>query len=176
MDYALMFPSKYVSAADLKGQDVTLTIATVEIQKLEGSDGTFKTKGLVTFEGAQKAWVLNRTNAEAMKLMWGAETDNWVGKRITIYPQKMKDPFSDSEIFAIRVRGSPDIDKPAQATVQRGRKSIRVSVRPTATKRPNGKAPQQPAPKLDEPPEDVKLPTLADQQNGAAPSDTDAPF
>lgn len=157
MDYALMFPSKYLSAADLKGQDFTLTIATVEIQKLEGSDGTFKTKGLITFEGAQKAWVLNRTNAESMKLMWGPETENWIGKRVTIYPQKMKDPFSDSEIFVLRVRGSPDIDKPASAAVQRGRKTIKVTVKPTATKRANGKQPP------DEPPPDVKLPTLADQ-------------
>jgi hypothetical protein len=131
MDFRLMFPGKFVSAADLKGADVTLTIQSVAIQKLEGSDGTAKVKGVVTFEGASKAWILNRTCAEACHLMWGPETNAWVGKRITLYPQAMKDPFGDGEIIAVRVRGSPDLKEPRQATVQRGRKTIKVSVRPT---------------------------------------------
>lgn len=167
MDYQLMFPSKYVSAADLKGQDVTLTIQAVAIQKLESSDGNHKTKGVVSFEGASKDWILNRTCAEACKLMWGPETNNWVGKRITLYPAKMKDPFGDGEIFAVRVRGSPDLKEARTATVQRGRKTIKVSVIPTGKGNParqqqaSAPAATQPEPPAsEEPPGDAGAPWM----------------
>jgi hypothetical protein len=93
-----------------------------------------KMKAVLSFEGTKKSMVLNRTNAEALKLMFGRETDAWLGKRVTIFPATMKDPFSGDEnatTTAIRVRGSPDITAPQSATIQRGRKAIRVSVVPT---------------------------------------------
>lgn len=156
MDYSLMFPSKYVKAADLGGRQVTLVIASVAIADLEGSDGTSKQKGVVTFENAKKAWILNRTCAEACKLMWGKDTDDWIGHKITLYAQKMADPFGGGEIEAIRVAGSPELKEAKSATVQRGRKTIKVNVRPTAKAngKANGKtAPAKAAPKPEPTPE-----------------------
>lgn len=147
MHMGLMFPSKYLAAADFKGKDFTLKIKRVTIQELAAPDGGVKTKGLIAFEGAKKLWVLNRTVAECMKAMWGPETDNWVGKEITLYG-KLVDAFGE-ETLAIRVRGSPTISKPIKKSVQRGQKTIKIDLIPT------GKAAAGSASQLAEPtPED----------------------
>lgn len=142
-DYETLYPGRFIRAADLKGKDVTMVIVGVVAEEIDG-----KAKAVMTFEGTKKSLVLNRTNAEAVRLMFGRETDDWLGKRVTIFPAVIKDPFGDGEVGAIRVRGSPDIAKAAEATVQRGRKTIRVSVmptgRPAAAPKGNGKAPPRP--------------------------------
>lgn len=145
MDYETLFPGRFIKSVDLKGRDVTLTVRAIRAEDIDG-----KPKAIVTFDGTKKELVLNRTNAEAVKLMFGRETDNWLGKRLTIYPATIPDPFQGGSTTAIRVRGSPDITKPASATIQRGRKSIKVSVVPTGKgARANGKnqkaAPPPPA-------------------------------
>lgn len=145
MDYETLFPGRFIKAVDLKGKDVTLTIASIAAEEIDG-----KTKAVITFEGTKKQLVLNRTNAEAVKLMFGRETNDWLGKRITIYPATIQDAFGGgADIPATRVRGSPDISKPASAAVQRGRKTLKVSVVPTgkpaAKPATNGKHPPKPA-------------------------------
>jgi hypothetical protein len=85
------------------------------------------------FEGTEKEWLLNRTNAEAIKLMFGHETNDWLHKRVTLYT-KIVEAFG-SEQPAVRVKGSPDITKAMSATVTRGngqrQKTIKVEVVPT---------------------------------------------
>lgn len=134
MDYELMFPGRFVKGADLQGRDVTLTIKSVTIEKME-SGKEKESKGIVAFIERDKELALNRTNAEALKLMFGRETDTWIGKRVTLFPMKMKDPFSDAEepeeILCIRVRGSPDLVAPKSATIPRGRKVLKITVKPT---------------------------------------------
>lgn len=140
MDYAKLFPGRFIKSVDFDGKDVTLTIKSVKTEEIDD-----KVKAIVNFHETKRELVLNRTNAEAIVLCFGRNVDDWVGKRVTWYPATIKDPFGDGEITAIRVRGSPDITKGASATVQRGRKTLRVSVQPTnggkAPTKANGKAP-----------------------------------
>lgn len=146
MKMDLLFPSKYIRAVDLQGKDVTLTITGVRLDKMEQVDGSKKTKGVVNFEQTEKMLVLNRTLAESIKLATGSdETADWVGRRITLYPQTMKDPFGDGEIQAIRMRGTPDMTRPLSATIQRGRKTIKISLVPTGPKQTKTKAAPAPA-------------------------------
>lgn len=135
MRYETLFPSRFIRSADFQGKDVTLTILKVFTEEIED-----KTKAIMSFDGTKKQLVLCRTNAESCKLMWGAECDAWIGKRLTLYAATIKDPFGDGEITATRVRGSPDITEAKSATVQRGRKTIKVSVKPTAKPVPTAKA------------------------------------
>jgi hypothetical protein len=130
MRYETLFPSRFIRSADFAGKDVTLTIAKVFSEDIED-----KSKAIMAFEGTKKQLVLCRTNAEACKLMWGPETDDWLGKRLTLYAAIIKDPFGDGEITATRVRGSPELERPLSAVVQRGRKTIKVSVQPTGQKK-----------------------------------------
>lgn len=142
-DYETLFPGRFLKSADLAARDATVTIKAVVGEEIDGKD-----KVVISFEGTKKQWVCNRTGAEALKLMFGRETNGWLGKKVTLYRMMMKDPFGGDdapEIGAIRVRGSPEIDKPMSADVKRGRKTLKISVRPTgkppaAAAKPNGTA------------------------------------
>jgi hypothetical protein len=132
MNYEAMFPSRFLKAADLQGKDQTVKIGGIKLEKMP--DG--KVKGIVTFEGTDKEWLLNRSNAEALKLMWGVETNEWLHKRVTLCTRQI-DAFGKS-VPAIRVKGSQDITEPKSATVTRGsgqrQKTIQVEVVPTGAK------------------------------------------
>lgn len=135
MDFAKLFPGRFIKSADFEGKDVTLTVKSVKAEEIDD-----KAKAIMRFEETKRELVLNRTNAEAIALCFGRNIEDWVGKRVTFYSATIKDPFGEGDISATRVRGSPDITKPASATVQRGRKTLRVSVQPTGAGKSNGKA------------------------------------
>jgi hypothetical protein len=139
MDYRILFPGKYIQSADFKGKDVTLTVASVQAEEIDG-----KTKAVMGFLETKKLMVVNRTNAEAFRLMFGNDTDGWLHKRVTLFPAVIKDPFGDGETTAIRVRGSPDITKAQSATIQRGRKTLKVAVQPTGRGRGAARAVPEP--------------------------------
>ena len=128
-DFELLYPSRYVKAADLKGQSVTKTIASVNLEDMEGVDGQKKAKVVIHFSDSPKMWVVPRTCGEALRVMFGKKPAKWIGKRVTLWARDV-DSFGET-VAAIRVKGSPDIDKPMKEIVQRGRKKITVDVVPT---------------------------------------------
>jgi hypothetical protein len=102
LDYDQLFPGRFIKAGDLGGVDRTLTIANVELEDLPQDQGS-KVKGIVQFKEAKKALVLNRTNGECIKAMFGRKVDDWYGKRITLFPTEWNgEP-------CVRIKGSPDI-------------------------------------------------------------------
>lgn len=138
-DYEALFPSRFLKSADLAERDATVAIKSVASEEIDGKD-----KVIMSFEGTKKQFVCNRTNAEAIRLMLGRDYTTWIGHRITLGRIMMKDPFGGDDapdIGAIRVRGSPEIDKPMTAEVKRGRKTLKISVRPTGGGKPAAKAP-----------------------------------
>jgi hypothetical protein len=86
MDATLLFPSEYVRAADLVGKDVTKTIATVKVDELRRVDGTKGKKPVLYFKDTDKKLVLNKTNLKTIIALHGKETNNWPGKRVTLFP------------------------------------------------------------------------------------------
>lgn len=103
LSYDELFPGRFLKAGILKGRDVTLTISSVRIEDLPSEAGGTRTKGILAFEGKKLELVLNRTNGEAIKAMFGSRCDDWIGKRITLYPGEFNgDP-------CLRVRGSPEL-------------------------------------------------------------------
>lgn len=119
MDVDLLFPSRFIKAADLQGRDVTLEIESVTGEDLEGDKGT-QYKGIVTFKGKKKKLVLNRTNALCIKAMFGRETDAWKGHKITLYPTT----FNDEP--CIRIKGSPELDKTLEFELKLPRKKPKL--------------------------------------------------
>jgi len=103
MHIRLMFPTDYVTAADLKGQDKTVTIATVVQDELTMQGGVKEQAWVVSFVEAQKKLVLNKTNAKLIAAHHGDESDDWIGKQITLYPTTCK--FGRDTVECIRVRG-----------------------------------------------------------------------
>jgi hypothetical protein len=121
----LLLPEgKYIKSASFNGKEPTLTIAAASWDEVD--KGEFK--GVVTFKEKSKRtekplqWLLNTTNTKALIAMFGLETDEWVGKRVTLYSQPMTDPFTKLPTTGIRVRGSPDLTKEVRFAMRlRGR-------------------------------------------------------
>lgn len=82
----LMHPTDYLAAVELKGRDVTLTIATVQFEDLQMQGGKKERKPVLSFNGTKKKLVVNKTNADSIAQMYGTKADEWPGKRITLYP------------------------------------------------------------------------------------------
>lgn len=89
MKVSRLFPSKYVKPADLNGKPVTLIVAKTVVEELGHGDQK-EQKAVVYFEKATKGLVLNRTNAMTIAALYGDETDEWAGKRITIYATRVR--------------------------------------------------------------------------------------
>lgn len=124
VDFDELYPGRFLKAGEFKGLDVTLTIVRVQIDELEGNKGK-QVKGILTFRETPKELVLNKTNGECVKAMFGRKVQEWVGKRVTLYPQKIESDLAD---IAIRVRGSPDLTSDVEFVLQLPRKAARKLV------------------------------------------------
>ena len=112
MDVRLLYPTKYIKAADLQGKDVTLTISRVEPrEELKSAQGTDYKPALYFKEmeernargqGENKRLVLNKTNATTIAGIHGNETDNWVGKKVTLFPTTTR--AGGKTVDCVRVR------------------------------------------------------------------------
>jgi hypothetical protein len=91
------FPSKYLKCSDLQGHEVKVVVERIEVDSI-GDDR----RAVLYFRGKQKGLVLNKTNANTIKDMWGNDTDGWAGKEITIYPTRVD--FKGDRVDAIRIQ------------------------------------------------------------------------
>jgi hypothetical protein len=83
-----MFPSRYLKAEDLPGT-VILTIKNVAWETMHDQDGAEVEKPVVYFDENPKALVLNKTNADTLSHLYGNESDNWNGERVTLMTVKV---------------------------------------------------------------------------------------
>lgn len=142
LSYDQLFPGRFIKAGEFSGKQVTMTIKAVFLDELEKEDSTTHTTPIVTFQETTRQWVLIKTNAQCLVAMWGPETDNWIGKRVTLYPERDASGLSDSGL-CIRVKGSPDIDAPVTATIKLPRRRPQTR-RLVPTKQGKSETPPQP--------------------------------
>jgi len=115
MDYRTMFDSDYLGAWDLP-RDATVTIATVKAGQLVGEKGRTAKKPIITFVGKQKGFAANKTNCRTIAAMYGTNTKEWIGKRITLYATTTE--FGGKQMDCIRVR--PQVPAAAAKRAQNG--------------------------------------------------------
>lgn len=134
MDARRLIPSDYISSADFGKRDVTFTITSVDrIAFTDDAKKTTQKKGLITFAETDKKWVVNKTNAECIRLMFGNETNDWNGKRVTLFAAPHRDTLTKEDTTAIRVRGSPDLPASKSVTFRLGRKgAVTMTMEKTA--------------------------------------------
>jgi len=96
-DQAMPSQSDYLKESDLNGRDFTLTVRDVTLETV-GSDDRL----VVYFAECQKSLVLNQTNKNTIKGLYGVETDNWIGQKITLGPDETE--FQGRRVACIRVR------------------------------------------------------------------------
>jgi hypothetical protein len=82
MHYLKLYPSKYLSAADIPEKGLTVTIDKVVKEKVSNENGE-EEKALLYFSDFAKPLVLNKTNANAIAAKHGADADDWTGKKVT---------------------------------------------------------------------------------------------
>lgn len=94
------FPSNFITSADLNGKDVVVVIEEVKMERIgQGRDA--EDKLLLTFRGKKKGLITNKTNAKTIGKLYGDDTDDWIGKAITIGPREVE--FQGDMVWAIRV-------------------------------------------------------------------------
>lgn len=114
VDFDQLYPGRFLKSGDLLGKKVTVEIADVSIDELEGDKGK-RVQGILYLRGKKKQIVLNKTNGLCLKGMFGRKLGDWVGKRIVIFQGTTK--FGAETVDCIRVWGSPDIAKDMQVTI-----------------------------------------------------------
>ena len=104
-----VFPSKFLKAADLNGQPVELAIREARMETLKTPDGAEQEKCVLYFAKAKKGLVLNLTNWDTVADLAGADSKEWPGQRIELYPTKTE--MRGKSVDCIRIR------QPEQATL-----------------------------------------------------------
>lgn len=102
-DVRKLYDKAYIYSYDLEGRDVTVTIESVVGGTLVGTGGTKNKKPIVKFKGTEKGLALNITNARVIAGLYGGfESEQWIGKRITLYPTTTT--FGSQTVECIRIR------------------------------------------------------------------------
>lgn len=111
VDFDQLYPGRFIKAGELNGRKVTLTVIDVDLEGLMGEDGKEKAKAIISFRESQKKLVTCKTNGLCLKEMFGRDVTQWVGKKVTIFP----DIWNGEP--CIRIWGSPDIDADMKVTI-----------------------------------------------------------
>lgn len=110
-DYRKMYDDKdYLYAFDLEGcplgedgrPERTLEITGCSRVELTGENNKKSKKPGVSFKGEPKKLALNKTNGKVIAKLYGRDTDDWIGERITIFATTTE--FGGETRDCIRVR------------------------------------------------------------------------
>ncbi len=103
-------PSPHLEAMDLGdeiGSSAVVTINRVEV-KTVGAEQV--KKGVVFFAEFDRGMVINKTNSRTIAGLYGSNTDDWIGEKITIY--RSETSFQNRTVPCIRVKDSVPAEQP----------------------------------------------------------------
>lgn len=119
MDFRLLYPTDWIGAADLIGQDRVMTIRKIAKEAVQTKDGKPEQKAVVWFDELrakaekdgtkERRWIMNKTCAKTISKLYGTDVDKWIGKPITLFPTTAS-AFGET-VDCIRVR--PVVPQPA---------------------------------------------------------------
>jgi len=108
MDLNEIFTSNSLKAQDLKGREVTVTVSGYEA--VDFDDGK---KLVLSFQESDRTLVCNKTNGSTIGGLYGTNLDNWIGKKITLFPTQTD--FAGKQVPCIRVKlTAPPAAEPQQ--------------------------------------------------------------
>lgn len=82
-----VYASPWLRAEDLQGKTVKVTIAAAAVETLPQADGSQAEKIVVSFVGAKRKLILNKTQAAALVGIAGDETADWPSTVLYLAPQ-----------------------------------------------------------------------------------------
>jgi hypothetical protein len=94
-----VFESKYLKAADISGHEPTVVMDKVEMESIQEGEPQ---RPVLYFKGKKKGMVLNRTNWNTIAYLYGDESDEWPGEKITLF-EAMVD-FKGTTTPALRIK------------------------------------------------------------------------
>jgi len=146
--FSELYPGRFLHADHLGTKPQTLTIADVDIEELTGEKGK-QAKAILAFERTPLLLVLAKLNGQCLKAMFGANVQEWVGKKVTFFATDKIMPMNGEP--AIRVYGSPDIKSDLDIEIPMPRrKAVKMKLRAT-TKAASATEPHAPAPEPTDP-------------------------
>jgi hypothetical protein len=145
VNYDELFPGRFLKAG-LFVTPKTLAIKRIDTESLPQDDGHDKVRGIISFERTDKQLVLNSTNGQCLRAMFGSTLADWIGKRVTF--QSERDRFGKEMVDAVRVVGSPDLAHDMTIEIKLPRKKPKQRL----LKRTGQARPSQPQP-ISPPPE-----------------------
>ena len=74
----------------------------VDRTEFKNDDGSAAVKPVLHFQDMPQALVLNKTNFTALSLMFGEDTDDWIGAKVALYPSRVD--FKGRTMPTIKVR------------------------------------------------------------------------
>ena len=102
MNINTAFPSKYIKAAEVPEEGLTLTIDRIEVEDVDGKGAM---KPVVYFRKAKKGLALNVTNSKKITGLLGSpDTDTWIGRAITLYQSETE--YQGDTVACVRVRAA----------------------------------------------------------------------
>ena len=72
--------SKYFRASDFS-KEIICTVESVDSCEFKNDDGSAAVKPVLHFQDMPQALVLNKTNFTALSLMFGEDTNDWIGRQ-----------------------------------------------------------------------------------------------
>lgn len=147
MDIKAGFLGQYISAAEFGvvpgvPREPTFAIARIMLEKVKSTkigddddgDAVERDRLIVYPQGGGRGWLLNRTNAEVLAVLFQSRnTDDWIGKRVTIHAQMVR--VGRTTQPGIRIKGSPDLAAPMDVTYTLPRKKpLKVTLVPTGNR------------------------------------------
>jgi hypothetical protein len=108
----------------LLGKARTLTISAVDTEELPQDKGGDKVRGIISFQRTKKQWVLNSTNGQCLRAMFGKKVQEWVGHRVTLVSEEVY--LGRELVDAVRVKGSPELEAPLDVTIKLPRRKDKV--------------------------------------------------
>jgi hypothetical protein len=94
-----LFPSRFLKATELPEGELPVQIDYVQTEEMQKGG---EEKPVVYFVGGKKGLVLNKTNKDTIKEVFGGETDGWRGKNVVLYTTTVT--MQGRQVLAIRVR------------------------------------------------------------------------
>jgi hypothetical protein len=117
VDFDHLFPGRFLKAGQLGTGKPTVTIKSVDLDRLPSDKGGEETKGVITFAEMQYQLVLNKTNGLCLRAMFGREVARWIGRKITLYAGTWnREP-------AVRIWGSPELTEEKSVTIKLPRRT-----------------------------------------------------
>jgi hypothetical protein len=116
VDWDQLYPGRFLKAGELLDKKPSLTIASVDLDELEGDDRKKKIKGVISFEETPRQLALNKINGTCLREMFGRKVQAWVGKRVTLF----KGEWNGED--CIRIWGSKDISSGLSIVVELSRR------------------------------------------------------